>query len=73
MKKFNYYFFLSMALLMSNFLKAQTAPDAGLMRSNGKILVVMSVIVIILIGLFIYLYKIDRKIARLEKGKHKNL
>ena len=38
------------------------------MNSNGKIFVVMTVVVIILIGLFIYLINLDRKIKKLEKG-----
>lgn len=41
--------------------------DIGLMRSNGKIFVVMAVVVTILIGLFAYLITIDKKITRLEK------
>ena len=42
---------------------------ADLMRSNGKIYVVVAVCLTILIGLFIYVFFIDRKITRLEKGK----
>jgi hypothetical protein len=37
------------------------------MRSNGKIYVVVTVLIIILSGLFIYLVRLDRKISRLEK------
>jgi CcmD family protein len=37
------------------------------MNSNGKIFVVMAVVVIIVIGLFIYLINLDRKIKKLEK------
>jgi CcmD family protein len=37
------------------------------MRSNGKIYVVVAVIVIILIGLIVYLVRLDRKITKLEK------
>jgi hypothetical protein len=40
-----------------------------LMRSNGKIYVVVAVCLTILIGLFIYVFLLDRKISRLEKGK----
>lgn len=42
---------------------------ADMMRSNGKIYVVVAVCLTILIGLFIYVFLIDRKISRLEKGK----
>jgi CcmD family protein len=37
------------------------------MRSNGKIYVVVAVMLIILIGLLFYLFRIDRKITKLEK------
>jgi len=37
------------------------------MRSNGKIYVVVTVLVIILTGLFMYLGRLDKKISRLEK------
>ena len=40
---------------------------AGLMRSNGKIYVVVAVVVIILAGLFIYLVQLDRKSAAWKK------
>ncbi len=39
------------------------------MNSNGKIFVVMAVVVIIVVGLFIYLINLDRKIKKLEKGE----
>ena len=41
------------------------------MRSNGKIYVVVAVIVVIVIGLFIYLVNLDRKITKLEKNTDK--
>ena len=37
-----------------------------LMRSNGKIFVVMAVAIVIVLGLFIYLFNLDRKIKKLE-------
>ncbi|OYZ01492.1 MAG: hypothetical protein B7Y37_06550 [Sphingobacteriia bacterium 28-36-52] len=45
----------------------ENTSDIGLMRSNGKIFVVMAVVLTILIGLFAYLISIDKKITRLEK------
>jgi hypothetical protein len=45
----------------------ENAADIGLMRSNGKIFVVMAVVLTILVGLFAYLVNIDKKITRLEK------
>ena len=41
----------------------------GLMRGSGKIYVVVAVCLTILIGLFIYVFLLDRKISRLEKNK----
>lgn len=38
------------------------------MRAEGKIYVVLAVVLTILAGLFIYLIRIDRKISKLEKG-----
>jgi CcmD family protein len=37
------------------------------MRNNGKIYVVVAVLVVILVGLFAYLVRLDKKITRLEK------
>ena len=37
------------------------------MRSNGRIYVVVAVVVTILIGLILYVVRIDRKIAKMEK------
>lgn len=45
----------------------ETADMADLMRSNGKIYVVVAVVVIIFIGFLIYLITLDRKISKLEK------
>jgi uncharacterized membrane protein len=60
-------------LLLNSFLciivKAQEKGGEGLLRSNGKIFVVMAVVVTILIGLFIYLATVDRKITKLEQEK----
>jgi hypothetical protein len=38
----------------------------GTMRSNGKIYVVLAICITILVGLFLYLVNIDRKISRIE-------
>lgn len=46
---------------------AQPAED--FMRSNGKIYVVVAVVVTIVAGLFIYLLNLDRKISKMEKRK----
>jgi CcmD family protein len=38
------------------------------LRANGKIYVVIIVVVTILLGLFAYVIRLDRKISRLEKN-----
>jgi hypothetical protein len=40
---------------------------ADTMRSEGKIYVVIAVILTILAGLFLYVARIDRKLTKLEK------
>jgi uncharacterized membrane protein YcjF (UPF0283 family) len=40
---------------------------ADTMRSNGKIYVVFVVALVILIGIILYLIRLDRKLTRLEK------
>jgi uncharacterized membrane protein YidH (DUF202 family) len=44
-----------------------TAEPTDFMRSNGKIYVVVAVVLTILLGLFLYVYNLDRKITKLEK------
>jgi CcmD family protein len=50
----------------------QQAEPSDFMRSNGKIYVVVAVVVVIVVGLFIYLANLDRKITRLEKNNDKH-
>lgn len=44
---------------------------ANAFRENGKIYVVVAVVVIIFIGLFVYLISLDKKVSRLEKKLNK--
>lgn len=46
--------------------KAEEPTD--FMRSDGKIYVVVAVIIVILCGLFLYLNNLDKKILKLEKN-----
>jgi CcmD family protein len=46
---------------------AQDVEMADGFRSEGKIYVVVAIVLIILIGLFAYLFFLDKKITRLEK------
>ena len=64
----------SVLLLLINSLvfAQQTIPDdapATGMRSDGKIYVVVAVVVTILVGLLLYLVRLDRKITKLEQRK----
>lgn len=52
-------------ILIPFFANAQSADN--LLRSNGRIYVVIGVILIILIGLFLYLIRIEKKVNKLEK------
>lgn len=46
---------------------AQAVEMADVMRSNGKIYVVVAVIAVIFIGLAIYLFRIDQRVKKLEE------
>lgn len=61
--------FMACCLFLSFAARAQEVEMADTMRSNGKIYVVVAVCLSILIGLFIYVYMLDKKISRLEKNK----
>lgn len=64
MKKNNFLLLAMFAFI--GFVQAQPNSDS-LMMSNGKIYVVMAVVVTIVLGLFLYLFLLDRKISKLEK------
>ena len=49
--------------------QSQEVEMADVMRSNGKIYIVVAVCLTILIGLFLYIMNIDRKLKRLENEK----
>ncbi|GAC1425984.1 MAG: hypothetical protein NVS9B7_12290 [Flavisolibacter sp.] len=63
----------SIVLLFVSFLSmaqdsSSNAQMAGVMRSNGKIYVVVAVILTIFFGIIIYLIRLDIKMTRLEKN-----
>lgn len=51
------------------FLLLQDVAMADAMRSNGKIFVVVVISLIILFSLFLYLYRIEKKIESIKKNK----
>ena len=59
--------FFGLLLNATVFAQDNNAGSTDLMRSNGKIYVVVAVCLTILLGLFIYVFLIDRKISRMEK------
>jgi predicted transporter len=63
-------FFVLSSILIPSLIFAQEkkpAEMADVMRSNGKIYVVVAIVLTILIGLLFYVVRIDKKIQQLEK------
>jgi len=73
MNKRNSLFAFITLILLSVITYAQADGDkadmADTMRSNGRIFVVVAVVVVILIGLILYLVRLDRKITKMEREK----
>ncbi len=67
MKKIMLLFTLLMTTLLS--FGQEKVEMADTMRSNGRIYVVVAVVVTILSGLILYVVRLDRKITKLEKEK----
>jgi low affinity Fe/Cu permease len=62
-------FMLMMIFSIVSMAQTQPVEMADGMRSNGKIYIVVAVCLTILIGLFLYVFLIDRKITKLEKER----
>ena len=59
-----------LALLLVSFIgfaQDKNVKMADVMRSNGRIYVVVAVVLTILIGLILYVFRLDRKMTKLEK------
>ena len=56
-----------LALLHFSVLAQQEVEMADTLRSEGKIYVVVAIMLVIFVGLIGYLFLMDRKITRLEK------
>lgn len=69
MKSIGKIILLLMMLLNTSLLFAQDKPVemADTMRSNGKIYIVVAVCITILVGLFVYVWSVDRKVGKIEK------
>lgn len=49
--------------------QAQPVEMADTMRSEGKIYVVVGIVLIVLAGLIAYLFMLDRRVKKLENGQ----
>jgi len=58
---------LAMLLIQAQDATNQKSIMADLMRNNGKIYVVIAVMLTILAGLIVFMMRLDRKISQLEK------
>lgn len=65
--------FVVMGLFFSvcSFAQSQEVEMADTMRSNGKIYIVVAVCLTILVGLFLYVMNVDRKLRKLEKESNR--
>jgi len=61
------FLFLALCINVISFAQAKKVEMADEMRSNGKIYIVVAVCLTILIGLFLYVFSLDRKLSKIEK------
>jgi hypothetical protein len=71
MQKLKFLFLLLAGILPGLFLQAQEGTGKTVigetMRSNGRIYVVVAVMLTILTGLILYLVRLEKKISKIEK------
>jgi len=66
------HYFIGVAFLFfctTTNLFAQPVEMADTMRSEGKIYVVVGIVLIVLAGLIAYLFMLDRRVKKLENGQ----
>ncbi|XVJ66245.1 MAG: CcmD family protein [Lacibacter sp.] len=61
--------FILLLISLSTFAQTEQPEMADAMRSNGKIYVVVVVCLVILLGLVGYVFRIDRRLSKLEQKK----
>lgn len=66
-KRFGVVLAMAMIHLFANAQNSLIQENNEVMRSNGKIYVVMTVVIVIVTGLLLYLISLDRKISRIER------
>ena len=54
-------------MVLTQSANAQDAEMADSFRADGKIYVVVAIVLIVLAGLILYLFMLDRKISKLER------
>lgn len=62
----SFFLLLNVLTIFAQNTTAETVEMADLMRSNGKIYVVVLVLGVILTGIIVYLINLDKKISRME-------
>ncbi len=67
MKKYTRYIVIFLLLFCPGLSQAQDVEMADTFRQEGKIYVVVAVAAVILAGIFVYLFMLDRKVSRIEK------
>lgn len=67
MKKLNKFLTIAFLFMVNPLLFAQDAEMADVMRSEGKIYVVVAIMLVIFLGLIGFLVYTDRKVSNLEK------
>ncbi len=70
MKKLKSYLFTLWMLSSSLSLSAQSVEMADKFRGEGKIYVVVMVALILLITIFLYLFRLDKKLTKLEEDQN---
>jgi heme/copper-type cytochrome/quinol oxidase subunit 2 len=61
-------FVMALTVIYAGAQEAVTNTSGDIMHSNGKIYVVMTVVILIVVGLLLYVISVDRKITKLEKS-----
>jgi len=67
MKKLSFLLLFIMAFIPVFAQQTNDVEMADVLRSSGKIYVVVTIIAVVFIGLAIYLFSIDRRLKKLEK------
>ncbi len=60
---------LILSVLLSNQTLAQEVEMADGLRADGKIYVVVAIVLVILIAFFLYLMRLDRRIKKIESER----